>query len=250
MYDQHRCPESYKRNNQVPVCPLCSIPIPLRPGQTADNEVGRHIDSDCQSDPAKERRKVYTNRCSKKGCKVKELVPFNCGSCRQNYCIKHRHEKDHSCGGFEGSGRSTTAAGAAAASRAAASSSSRTAAQPKPAAQPQLRQQTLTNMGLGRQLNEQRQARTGGGQAARVTASAVHTMQGTMTEEQALAQALAMSAAAAAPAPAQRAPPANDEEAARRAQEEEDEALARALQQSEADARNRRATNATGVVMG
>lgn len=249
MYDQHRCPESYKKNNQVPVCPLCNLPIPLRPGQTADNEVGRHIDSDCQSDPAKERRKVYTNKCSKKGCKVKELVPFNCGSCRQNFCIKHRHEKDHSCGGFEGSGRSVTAAGAAAASRATASTSSRTAhtSSSKPAAQPQLRQQTLTNMGLGRQLNEQRQARTG--QGARVTASAVHNMQGSMTEEQALAQALAMSAAAAAPT--QQAAPTSDEEAARRAQEEEDEALARALQQSEADARNRRATTAnTGVVMG
>jgi len=178
---------------------------------------------------------------------VKELVPFNCGGCRQNFCIKHRHEKDHSCGGFEGSSRSVTAAGAAAASRAAAStSSSRPAAtrSSKPAAQPQLRQQTLTNMGLGRQLNEQRQTRTGG---QRVTASAVHTIQGTMTEEQALAQALAMSAAAANPTP--QAAPANDQEAARLAQEEEDEALARALQQSEADARNRR-TGTQGVVMG
>lgn len=246
MYDHHRCPESYKRDNQVPVCPLCNVPIPLRPGQVADVEVGRHIDSDCQSDPAKERRNVYTNRCSKKGCKVKELVPFNCGACRQNFCIKHRHEKDHSCAGFEGSGRGVTAAGAAAVSRVApASRASSSSKQP-----PQMRQQTLSNMGLGRQLHEQRQARGVAPGGSRVTASAVHSMQGSMTEDQALAQALAMSATAAAHTQPASTQPQSDEEVARRAQEEEDAALAQALQQSEADARNARGAAAQGTSRG
>ena len=48
----------YFQDKQVPVCPLCNKPIPLQPGQVADVEVSRHIDTDCQSDPAKERRKV------------------------------------------------------------------------------------------------------------------------------------------------------------------------------------------------
>ncbi len=62
------------QDNQVPVCPLCNKPIPVKPGLAPDVEVGRHIDTDCQSDPAKERRgKVYSNKCSKKGCKTKEV---------------------------------------------------------------------------------------------------------------------------------------------------------------------------------
>jgi len=32
--------------------------IPLKNGELADVKVGAHIDSECQSDPAKERRKV------------------------------------------------------------------------------------------------------------------------------------------------------------------------------------------------
>ena len=41
----------------MPVCPLCSAPIPVRKGEPPDLVVGQHIDNDCQSDPAKERRK-------------------------------------------------------------------------------------------------------------------------------------------------------------------------------------------------
>ena len=40
------------------MCPLCNIPIPLMKGEVPDIKVGQHIDTDCQSDPAKEKRKV------------------------------------------------------------------------------------------------------------------------------------------------------------------------------------------------
>ncbi len=46
------------QDNQVPVCPLCNIPIPVKRGEPPDIKVGQHIDTDCQSDPAKEKRKV------------------------------------------------------------------------------------------------------------------------------------------------------------------------------------------------
>lgn len=46
------------QDNQVPVCPLCNTPIPVKAGELPDVRVGQHIDSDCQSDPAKERRRV------------------------------------------------------------------------------------------------------------------------------------------------------------------------------------------------
>lgn len=98
-YENHDCPLSYKKNVQVPVCPLCNTPIPGIRGQPPDIAVGAHIDSDCQSDPAKTRRKVFTNRCSMKGCKTKEIVPVLCGECSLNFCLKHRHFTDHKCEG-------------------------------------------------------------------------------------------------------------------------------------------------------
>ncbi|KAI4462381.1 arsenite inducuble rna associated protein aip-1-related [Holotrichia oblita] len=97
-YITHNCSDAYKKDNQVPVCPLCNIPIPVR-GQPPDVAVGAHMDTDCQSDPAKNRRRVFTNKCSRKGCKNKEVVPVLCGDCNMNFCLKHRHPVDHQCQG-------------------------------------------------------------------------------------------------------------------------------------------------------
>lgn len=78
---------------------------------------------------------IYTNKCSIGKCKQKEvviylishviphmafilvshfyfqLVPIKCDSCRQNFCLKHRHPADHECKGFQGSGRPVSEAG-------------------------------------------------------------------------------------------------------------------------------------------
>lgn len=59
------------QDNQVPVCPLCNNPIPVKKGEMPDVVVGQHIDRDCQSDPARNRRKV---RDLVLRCQVKELV--------------------------------------------------------------------------------------------------------------------------------------------------------------------------------
>lgn len=96
-YANHNCQSAYKKNIQVPVCPLCNAPVPGIRGQSPDITVGAHIDNDCQADPAKSRRKVFTNRCSMKGCRIKEVVPVLCSECSLNYCLKHRHPTDHRC---------------------------------------------------------------------------------------------------------------------------------------------------------
>ncbi|KAK5644182.1 hypothetical protein RI129_008027 [Pyrocoelia pectoralis] len=98
-YSIHNCTNAYTKNNQVPVCPLCNIPIPIQRGQLPDLTVSNHIDSDCQSDPAKQKRKVFTNKCSFKSCKTKEVIPIICDECTYNYCLKHRHTTDHNCEG-------------------------------------------------------------------------------------------------------------------------------------------------------
>lgn len=98
-YNTHNCHNAYQKDNQVPVCPLCNIPIPVEKGLHPDYVVGAHIDSDCQSDPAKSRRKVFTNKCSFRRCKIKEVIPVICNECSLNFCLKHRHVADHNCEG-------------------------------------------------------------------------------------------------------------------------------------------------------
>lgn len=98
-YNTHNCQNAYQKDNQVPVCPLCNIPIPVQKGLHPDYVVGAHIDSDCQSDPAKSRRKVFTNKCSFKKCRTKEVIPVVCNECSLNFCLKHRHVADHNCEG-------------------------------------------------------------------------------------------------------------------------------------------------------
>ncbi|XP_055959014.1 AN1-type zinc finger protein 2A [Patella vulgata] len=221
-YSSHNCTESYKKDNQVPACPLCSAPIPVKPGETPDIVVGRHIDTDCQSDPAKEKRQVYTNKCSAKGCKNKELIPVICEKCRKNFCLRHRHELDHSCKGFEGSGKSVSNSGAAALSRFNFFSSSNTNTKTKTNSKPQ--QSSLSN--IGRDLNRERQSRQQRGVPM--------TTQAGMSEDEALARALQMSMAESSGTKTQ--PTSN--QTGSLSQEEEDLMLARALQESEQEARN------------
>uniref|UniRef100_A0A2K6PUC4 Zinc finger AN1-type containing 2A n=1 Tax=Rhinopithecus roxellana TaxID=61622 RepID=A0A2K6PUC4_RHIRO len=40
---------------------------------------------------------IFTYRCSKEGCKKKEMLQMACAQCHSNFCIQHRHPLDHSC---------------------------------------------------------------------------------------------------------------------------------------------------------
>lgn len=98
QYESHQCPNRHTKDVQVPVCPLCDSPVPTAKGVSPDTTVSAHIDRDCKSDPAvAKRNKVYTNRCSVKKCKQKEMMKVNCDQCKQSYCLKHRHPQDHEC---------------------------------------------------------------------------------------------------------------------------------------------------------
>ncbi|NXY25943.1 ZFN2B protein, partial [Atrichornis clamosus] len=132
-YAQHDCTSAYKKDVQVPVCPLCNTPIPVKRGEMPDVVVGEHIDRDCKSDPAQRKRKIFTNKCLKPGCKQKEMMKVICDQCHKNYCLKHRHPLDHDC---SGAGRPLSKAGHAAVTRAQASSSKIVTASSSGAARP------------------------------------------------------------------------------------------------------------------
>ncbi|XP_014784650.1 AN1-type zinc finger protein 2A isoform X1 [Octopus bimaculoides] len=171
QYATHKCPESYKKDNQVPVCPLCNTPIGLKKGELPDVVIGHHIDNDCQSDPARQRRKIYVNKCSFKGCKQKEMVPVRCDRCQKNYCLKHRHEQDHKCTSLQDSGKPMSRSGAAAAARAHISDGPFRTNSP-------------------RQTKISESFRNGGSGSRQANASAI---QGQMSEDEALAKALQLS---------------------------------------------------------
>ncbi|CAL1539759.1 unnamed protein product [Lymnaea stagnalis] len=213
VYANHRCPDSYKKDNQIPVCPLCNLPCPVKKGELPDIVVGRHIESDCQSDPAKERRKVYTNKCSKKGCKKKELVPVKCETCHLNYCLRHRHEQDHNCQGFQNTGMSVSNPGAAAILR--SQQSSRSPPKSTAASKPQAgsSNRNFNNPRVGNQAS-------------------VSSVQGTMSEDEALARAIQMSMNGSATGSSTLTDGMTD-------QEREDFLLAQALAASEQEAVSR-----------
>ncbi|XP_063171021.1 AN1-type zinc finger protein 2A [Candoia aspera] len=98
-YSRHKCSSAYKKDVQVPVCPLCNTPIPVRKGEMPDVAVGAHMDRDCKRDPAQQKQKIFTNKCFKPGCKKKEMMQLVCNQCHQSFCLRHRHPLDHDCQG-------------------------------------------------------------------------------------------------------------------------------------------------------
>ncbi|NXS63261.1 ZFN2B protein, partial [Brachypteracias leptosomus] len=222
-YAQHHCTSAYKKDVQVPVCPLCNTPVPVRRGEMPDVVVGEHIDRDCRSDPAQRKRKIFTNKCLKPGCKQKEMMKVICDQCHKNYCLKHRHPLDHDC---SGAGRPPLSkAGHAAVARAQASSSKPVAASSSGAARP------------ADSPSPPAPARAAPLQTPSTSPPAV-LLQNGLSEEEALQRALEMSLAESAQPPSS-------------TQEEEDLALARALSASEAEYQQaQRQVSGAGCAMG
>lgn len=225
-YAHHKCMSSYKKDVQVPVCPLCNTPIPIKRGEMPDIKVGEHIDRDCKSDPAQRKRKIFTNKCSQGGCKQKEMIRVTCDQCHLNYCLKHRNPLDHDC---KTDGKPLSKAGNAAAMRAhgassaSASSSSSASGNSRPVSRPVSNGVTANS----RSHNSGPTQRIPTSVSAHNVIPPSASFQAGMTEEQALQRALEMSLAESRPAV--------QPELSR--QEQEDLALAQALAASEEEYR-------------
>ncbi|XP_007467147.1 PREDICTED: AN1-type zinc finger protein 2A [Lipotes vexillifer] len=93
-YAAHKCPFAFKKHVQVPVCPLCNSPIPVKTGEVPDVVVGEHMGGACKHTPGRGARKIFTCRCSKEG---KEMLRVACAECCGSFCIQHRHPQGHGC---------------------------------------------------------------------------------------------------------------------------------------------------------
>eukprot|EP00795_Rhopilema_esculentum_P000415 gene415-10084_t len=219
---------SSTHDRRVPVCPLCNQPVSIKPGEIPDRRVNDHIESDCKSDLALAKRKTYTNKCSVKGCKQRELVPVTCATCRKNFCLRHRHENDHECidltaTSSKGVMKSSAAqaAGQAAAARFESYNTSRRKQAPMRSTASATSNTSNSNKQLRNQSSSQGHSQT-----------TIQNHQGGMTEDEALAFALQASLA-------DTHQPKEEEHSSNAVNSDEDSALARAIAQSEIDERNR-----------
>uniref|UniRef100_A0A1B0C3H8 AN1-type domain-containing protein n=1 Tax=Glossina palpalis gambiensis TaxID=67801 RepID=A0A1B0C3H8_9MUSC len=167
-YERHNCKTGIRKDFQVPLCPLCNEPVPTAPGVEPDVTVSQHIDQQCKS----ETKKIFTNRCSFKNCKRKELIPVFCSQCKRNFCLRHRHTADHVCDSQNTVNQQRNCANAAELRRTQKPPSNLFNANFKPNAHPVRTTATdhLTNGSVG-----------------------VQNIQGNMSEDEALARAIALS---------------------------------------------------------
>ncbi|KAJ1564808.1 zinc finger, AN1-type domain [Nowakowskiella sp. JEL0078] len=71
--------------------------VPINRGEDPNTRVFDHINAGCPDPGTSTSGVAYTNRCTFKGCKQKELIPIVCKNCQQRFCIKHRLASDHKC---------------------------------------------------------------------------------------------------------------------------------------------------------
>lgn len=63
----------------------------------APHLLDEHVRSGCKLHVRETPKK--SNTCGRTGCKERLLTPFNCRRCHRGYCVRHRSEQDHTCGG-------------------------------------------------------------------------------------------------------------------------------------------------------
>uniref|UniRef100_A0A2K6PUB4 Zinc finger AN1-type containing 2A n=1 Tax=Rhinopithecus roxellana TaxID=61622 RepID=A0A2K6PUB4_RHIRO len=93
-YAAHKCPFAFQKGHPrlLEPSPLCLPPSPF--GVLSPRNL-----HGCLHPGTKKKKKhwIFTYRCSKEGCKKKEMLQMACAQCHSNFCIQHRHPLDHSC---------------------------------------------------------------------------------------------------------------------------------------------------------
>ncbi|CAM9763828.1 unnamed protein product [Ectocarpus sp. 6 AP-2014] len=91
----HNCTNANAKDKRVLECSKCNKVLQRPAGVEHALLLERHLASGCVDGVRKARPNKI--RCSVQGCRRSEFVKVSCGSCRRNFCFKHRHEDDHKC---------------------------------------------------------------------------------------------------------------------------------------------------------
>ncbi|KJA15079.1 hypothetical protein HYPSUDRAFT_48682 [Hypholoma sublateritium FD-334 SS-4] len=94
----HHCKkyDAQTHDRVAPSCPLCSLPVSVRPGDDPDIRMDRHIETECSYMTGAVRART-SPICSRVRCKKVLFVPITCISRGRNFCVNHRFPEDHSC---------------------------------------------------------------------------------------------------------------------------------------------------------
>ncbi|KAJ6559150.1 hypothetical protein DFH09DRAFT_1162054 [Mycena vulgaris] len=98
MVTAHKCPkyDETKYNRVAPNCPLCNVPVSVRPGQDANVAMESHFTKDCSAMTGKTKVKTAPV-CAKARCGKTLFAPIRCTKCNEQFCPSHRFPADHSC---------------------------------------------------------------------------------------------------------------------------------------------------------
>jgi len=96
--DAHKCPkyDENKYNRVAPNCPLCNIPVAVRPGQDPNVRMDMHLEKECSVVTGKVKSKS-TPTCARGNCKKVLFSPIRCDKCKAQFCAAHRFPQDHNC---------------------------------------------------------------------------------------------------------------------------------------------------------
>jgi len=99
MVSAHACPkyDESKHNRVAPNCPLCNIPVAVRPGQDPNARMEEHFTKECSVMTGKSGKARTMPVCAKGGCKKVLFSPIQCDKCRDQFCPSHRFPADHNC---------------------------------------------------------------------------------------------------------------------------------------------------------
>ncbi|KAF8903111.1 hypothetical protein CPB84DRAFT_1678339 [Gymnopilus junonius] len=96
--DAHHCTkyDETKHNRVAPNCPLCNVPVAVKPGQDPNVRMDLHLETECSVVTGKVKAKT-TPVCAKGNCKKVLFAPIRCDKCRNQFCPAHRFPGDHIC---------------------------------------------------------------------------------------------------------------------------------------------------------
>ncbi|CAI5727932.1 unnamed protein product [Hyaloperonospora brassicae] len=111
-YDAHQCPSAGSHDRRVFQCPVCSQLIHWTAAQDVNSVWDTHVRvGQCtreklqqqqqlqQQQPQQPKKTKKKRRCAAHDCR-EVLLPsnqFSCPKCRQDVCLRHRFETDHTC---------------------------------------------------------------------------------------------------------------------------------------------------------
>ena len=108
-YEAHGCKEADKFNYKIPTCELCHQTIEFKRHKDLDLCLAEHLEKCQMSDHSSARSKKPGKKCSLEGCRHKrDVFCFECETCGNSFCVRHRIPEDHKCTGRSASRTLTT----------------------------------------------------------------------------------------------------------------------------------------------